>query len=279
MFKIKRIPSKYIDKILPSLTPVQESDWLFEYPSYLHLQYISKQQMYIRINQLPKKYGTSHSISVLDKKLNVLDEILNDKWFCIIEGRLANVSVIGDSLEINFYDIVKTKQNHHTTKHLEAIKDSIALVYKNMGCKTSEGDVQKKNIQQYLNQQGIQDSSCSVVLVNVSGCPSCNEHTLNFLSVNKGALFNIENRPLYFIYIDENRKQAKNRLKQLGLNESERIKIDTIGFYDTFYSGGEGNPRLILKKDNQVIHDSIYNPSEITELQLHLINFYELSYE
>ncbi len=274
------LSSRYLDTIYHSSEPIlEEKNDRSKLPGYLEPIHIEASGLTVRPVILSNQYGYSRTLIIADTNQNILDEFLCNKYLDSWNGRLGYSHVEGDSLEIDFYDIVKTKQNHHTSERLEAIKDSVALVYKNMECKISEGDVQKKNIQQYLNQHDIQDSSCSVVLVNVSGCPSCNEHTLNFLSVNKGALFNIKNQPLYFIYIDENTKQAKNRFQQLGLNESERIKIDTTEFYDTFYSGGEMNPRLILKKDNQIIHDSIYNPDVIGQLQLDLLNYYGFGYK
>ncbi len=276
-----QLPSKYLDTIYHSSKPIPNGDIaLSKLPGYLNPIYLQNGKKIIRPVILSGEYAFRWTFIVADSNKYVLDEFISPiKSVSTFKGKLCDDELVNDSCVITLYDIVATNKNHHTEEKLKAIKDSVKALYQDMGCQVKKKGLENKDIEEYLIKREIIDTSCSVIIINSSGCPSCNQSTLEFLSTNQAVLFRIQSKPLHFVYVDENSKRAKAILKEAGLQTSAQIQIDTSNIYETFYSGGEMNPRLILKKDNQVVHDSIYNPDVIGQLPLDLLNYYGFGYE
>ncbi len=147
-------------------------------------------------------------------------------------------------------------------------------------CSTSKNNDENsnKNIIEYVtNLTNIHDSSYAITIVPANSCPSCIEVVLESYKLNKEVA---ENSNIYLILSTNNLTQAKSMLIEKNLYISKNIFIDEEEEYLNYHTSNSFNPRLIIIKNNEIVWDTIYNPTEMVEEYMDkIIDFHQYIHE
>ncbi len=158
----------------------------------------------------------------------------------------------------------------------EAEKKSLCNI---IGNNSEAYNYQANDILKYLEkEQGIKDSSFSMIVIHKNGCGSCNDYVLKFIERNQEILFCLKERPFYLMYVDQNidYSEVEEYLSLYKINDKVHAKIDNSSIYLKFHPFSMINPRLILVTHDNVANDEVFMPDELGTMIDKLLDYHHL---
>ena len=104
-----------------------------------------------------------------------------------------------------------------------------------------------------------------VLLIPESSCPSCITWTLQYFKENVELM---KKKNIHLVLSGKNKSFYSYYIQQANFpDDTENFHIDSTNIYQK-YINNFYNPRLFLFDKNKLIHDKIYDPSDLTAIPI-----------
>jgi len=254
------IKSQIIDRLYPfdnakSIT----QDWAFPYPMYMAIYYDKYRNYYYRLIKMPREYGTTYMMMVLDSNLNYIGEgfvpryytpklLFTDKYFITLGLSKDKKNII-----VYYYTMGLRKG---TNKELITELNS-----RRRDKKTKKKNYNIKNYFTELTGEKHKNYTYTVIFYD-NMCHSIRDFIFKHYSANEKKY---EKYGTYLVIITQRPKAVAEMLNDYNLSPEKHrnIKIDSNMLFVKYNNySTDYYPRVVKIRQNKVVLDSLFTQPE-----------------
>ncbi len=268
------VQSVLADTVYPAKQEVK-NEFNFAQPKYSHLYYDKYKGQILRFVQQPEKlYGKFfYTVVLMDNKFRTVaegffPELLSPSDCFFTEKYLISYNHKKTVLSKNklIFSVYRIKLEGSTPKVLKR-------KLKKHEIKKEGGGDYIDFIKEYKYNTSPNNNFAIVAIPYDRSCPTCVAETFKFFGINKEAMKGLG---MSLLVSGQRQEQILYEMKEAEiLPDSNVIFLDLADNYMKYHHKKFDiyNPRLTIVKNGKIVHDKVYNPSEMIKMQEKMRDF------